>query len=58
MQSDIKKTYCSSLIYRPENYNGPIAIDIKPSNECKQYHENSYIQTNIEDTTILKKVTP
>ncbi len=57
MQPDIKKTCSSSLIYRPEKYDGPIAISVKPSKKCKEHHENSYIQARIEDKTILKKVT-
>ncbi len=57
MHPDIKKTCSSSLIYRPEKYDGPIAISVKPSKKCKEHHENSYIQARIEDKTILKKVT-
>lgn len=44
----------AEFIYRPENYIGPIALDAKPSSECKQYHKNSRIQINI-DKEYLKK---
>lgn len=32
------------FVYRPEKYDGPIAIDATPSKECREYHENSLIQ--------------
>lgn len=50
------KNYSGEFIYKPEKYPGPIAIDIKPSKELKEYHENSCIQINHEGKTILKKV--
>lgn len=34
--------------------NDCIAIDVKPSEECKKYHENSYIQINVGKKNILK----
>jgi len=33
-----------------------IAIDVKPSEECNKYHENSYIQINEDGKTIMKKI--
>jgi hypothetical protein len=33
-----------------------VAIDVKPSKECKEYHENSCIQINKDGKTILRKV--
>jgi hypothetical protein len=44
------------FIYRPKIYPGPIAIDMKPSKELIEYHENSSIQINMEGKTIIKKV--
>jgi hypothetical protein len=32
------------FIYRPAHYPGPVAIDMKPSEELKDYHKNSCIQ--------------
>ena len=29
----------NEFIYIPENYPGPIALDIKPSKELKEYHQ-------------------
>lgn len=37
----------NEFIYRPEKYDGPIAIDIKPSKECIEYHKNYCIQFNL-----------
>ena len=46
----------NALIYRPAFYDGPIAINSKPSKECKEYHENSYIQINIDNKVINKPI--
>ncbi len=43
-----------AFVYKPDNYPGPIALNATPSKECKEYHENSCIQINIENKTILK----
>jgi hypothetical protein len=45
------------LIYKPEKYEDAIAIDIKPSEELKEYHKNSVIQINMNDKIYHKKVT-
>lgn len=33
-----------------------VVIDCNPSQECKRYHENSCLQINIGDKTIIKRV--
>jgi hypothetical protein len=43
------------LIYRHHNYEGPIAQDAIPSKECKEYHENSCIQMDVNGQNILKR---
>jgi hypothetical protein len=43
-------------VYTPEIYTNPSAIDTNPSKECRKYHENSCIQINIDDQTIVKKI--
>lgn len=42
-----------TFIYRAENYPGPIAIDVKPSKECDEYHKNSKVQINIKSDAVL-----
>lgn len=41
--------YDGHFIYRPKKYPGPIAINCKPSEACKEYHKNAKIQINISD---------
>lgn len=36
------------IVYRPKNYPGPIAIDMTPSEACREYHRNAEIQINTE----------
>jgi hypothetical protein len=36
-------------VYRPKNYDGPLAIDNVPSEECKRFHENSSIVFILHD---------
>ena len=43
------------FVYRPDTYQGPIAINATPSKECKEYHKNSCIQINVNDENILKR---
>ncbi len=43
-------------IFKSENYPGPMAIDVKPSKECREYHENSCIQVNIDGKSYVKKI--
>lgn len=43
------------FVFRPINYPGPNVIDMTPSKECKEYHENSYIQVNVDGKTIHKR---
>lgn len=43
-----------SNIYIPE-IKGCVAMNIIPSKELKEYHENSYIQINTNNEVILKK---
>jgi hypothetical protein len=45
----------AGICYKPKNYPGPIAIDIKPSEECKEYHENSTVE--VEWCGILRSKT-
>jgi len=56
MKSGFNQMDENSFIYIPEKYPGPIAIDMKPSKECDEYHKNSYIQVNMNNETTLKKV--
>lgn len=44
-----------ALIYKPENYEVSIVVDCKPSKECKEYHENSYIRININGKNVIKR---
>lgn len=43
------------FIYRPEKYEGPIAINATPSKEMIEYHKNSCIQVNMNDKTYFIK---
>lgn len=43
------------LIYRPDKYDGPTALNATPSEECKEYHKNSYIQINVDGKNMLEK---
>ena len=45
--------YSSAFIYRPKKYEGPIALDMKPSEACKQYHKNLVIQFNVRQSDIF-----
>jgi hypothetical protein len=42
-------------IYKPEKYEVPIAIDVKPSKELEDYHKNSVIQVNFPDGKCILK---
>ena len=42
-----KREDVKEFVNRPEKYEGPIAIDCKPSKKCDDYHKNSVIQINI-----------
>ena len=41
------------FLFRPEKYEGPIAIDRKPSKECDEYHKRFQIQVNIKNDAVL-----
>ena len=44
------------FVYKPENYPGPIAIDMKVSKELDEYHKNAKIQINIGGKTYIKNL--
>ena len=44
-----------TFVYRPSGYKGPEARNITPSEECKKYHENSYVQINYKGKSFLRK---
>ena len=46
----------NSFFYKTEKYPGPVAIDMKPSKECQEYHQNSVIQINTKNKSLLKRL--
>lgn len=38
-----------NIVYKPKNYDRPIALNAIPSKECDEYHKNSFIQININE---------
>jgi hypothetical protein len=55
MKSGFNQINDNEYVYIPEKYSGPLALNIKPSKECDEYHKNSYIQINIKEKAYIKK---
>jgi len=50
------KCLWGDFVYRPEKGSEvPIAIDMKPSEACKEYHRKSLVQINIPESMIKKE---
>lgn len=45
-----------TLVFIPDRYDGPEALEATPSVECKRYHENSYIKFNTNEEQFLRKI--
>lgn len=50
-----KKKDFKEIVYRPQKYDEPLAIDAVPSAECKRFHENSSIVFILPEGKIIER---